>query len=98
MAENNLDPQATRVVEAACWADTRRKFFDLARLHKAPIAGPQLTRDHRLSPSSVARRAMRAAGRSLHELHSFGFGRPIVLANPEIVSPDCTVFLALTRS
>jgi len=26
------------VVEAACWAHARRKFFDLARLNKAPIA------------------------------------------------------------
>jgi transposase len=27
-----------RIVEAACWAHARRKFFDLARLNKAPIA------------------------------------------------------------
>jgi transposase len=26
------------VTEAACWAHARRKFFDLARLKKAPIA------------------------------------------------------------
>jgi len=26
------------IVEAACWAHGRRKFFDLARLNKAPIA------------------------------------------------------------
>jgi transposase len=26
------------IVEAACWAHARRKFFDLARLNKAPIA------------------------------------------------------------
>jgi transposase len=26
------------VIEAACWAHARRKFFDLARLQKAPIA------------------------------------------------------------
>jgi transposase len=26
------------IVEAACWADVRRKFFDLARLTKAPVA------------------------------------------------------------
>jgi len=34
--------QATRkpgpIVEAVCWAHARRKFFDLARLNKAPIA------------------------------------------------------------
>src|ERR687891_114292 len=34
--------EATRkpgpIVEAACWAHARRKFFDLARLNKAPIA------------------------------------------------------------
>ena len=27
-----------RIVEAACWAHARRKFFELARLRKAPIA------------------------------------------------------------
>ena len=26
------------IVEAACWAHARRKFFDLARINKAPIA------------------------------------------------------------
>ena len=26
------------IVEAACWAHARRKFFDLAPLSKAPIA------------------------------------------------------------
>jgi hypothetical protein len=26
------------IVEAACWAHARRKFFDLARLNQAPIA------------------------------------------------------------
>jgi Transposase IS66 family len=26
------------IVEAMCWAHARRKFFDLARLNKAPIA------------------------------------------------------------
>jgi transposase len=34
--------EATRkpgpIIEAACWAHGRRKFFDLARLNKAPIA------------------------------------------------------------
>ena len=26
------------IIEAGCWAHARRKFFDLARLNKAPIA------------------------------------------------------------
>jgi transposase len=30
--------KAGPIVEAACWAHARRKFFDLARLQKAPIA------------------------------------------------------------
>ena len=30
--------QPAPIVEAACWAHARRKFFDLARLAKAPIA------------------------------------------------------------
>ena len=32
------------IVEAACWAHGRRKFFDLARLSKAPIAAEAVTR------------------------------------------------------
>jgi transposase len=28
------------IVETACWAYARRKFFDLARLKQAPIARP----------------------------------------------------------
>jgi transposase len=30
--------KAGPIIEAACWAHARRKFFDLARLRKAPIA------------------------------------------------------------
>ena len=32
------DRKAGPIIEAACWAHARRKFFDLARLNKAPIA------------------------------------------------------------
>jgi len=32
------------IVEAVCWAHARRKFFDLARLNKAPIAIEAVTR------------------------------------------------------
>ena len=32
------------IVEAACWAHGRRKFFDLARLNKAPIAAEAVKR------------------------------------------------------
>jgi transposase len=32
------------VVEAACWAHGRRKFFDLARINKAPIAEEAVAR------------------------------------------------------
>jgi Transposase IS66 family len=32
------------IVEAACWAHGRRKFFDLARLSKAPIAAEAVKR------------------------------------------------------
>jgi hypothetical protein len=32
------------IVEAACWAHGRRKFFDLARLTKAPIAADTVKR------------------------------------------------------
>jgi len=40
------------VVEAACWAHARRKFFDLARLNKAPIASRRSPASIRCSPSS----------------------------------------------
>ncbi|MDE5460356.1 transposase [Bradyrhizobium sp. CSS354] len=33
-----------QIVEAACWAHGRRKFFDLARLSKAPIAAEAVKR------------------------------------------------------
>jgi transposase len=32
------------IVEAACWAHARRKFFDLARINKAPIASEAVVR------------------------------------------------------
>jgi transposase len=32
------------IVEAACWAHARRKFFDLARLNQAPIASEAVAR------------------------------------------------------
>jgi transposase len=32
------------ITEAACWAHGRRKFFDLARLSKAPIAAEAVRR------------------------------------------------------
>ena len=32
------------IVEAACWAHARRKFFDLARINQAPIASEAVTR------------------------------------------------------
>ena len=32
------------IIEAACWAHGRRKFFDLARLSKAPIAAEAVKR------------------------------------------------------
>ena len=34
--ESNRKPGP--IIEAACWAHARRKFFDLARINKAPIA------------------------------------------------------------
>jgi transposase len=36
--------KAGPIVEAACWAHGRRKFFDLARLTKAPIAAEAVKR------------------------------------------------------
>jgi transposase len=36
--------QGGPIIEAACWAHGRRKFFDLARLSKAPIAAEAVNR------------------------------------------------------
>ena len=36
--------KAGPIIEAACWAHGRRKFFDLARLSKAPIAAEAVKR------------------------------------------------------
>jgi transposase len=33
-----VDRKPGPIIEAACWAHARRKFFDLARINKAPIA------------------------------------------------------------
>jgi transposase len=32
------------IIEAACWAHSRRKFFDLARFTKAPVAAEAVKR------------------------------------------------------
>ena len=41
------------IIEAACWAHARRKFFDLARLSKAPIAVEASSASMSCSPSSA---------------------------------------------
>jgi transposase len=38
------DRKGGPIVEAACWAHARRKFFDLARINKAPIASEAVAR------------------------------------------------------
>jgi transposase len=38
------DRKAGPIIEAACWAHARRKFFDLARINKAPIAAEAVAR------------------------------------------------------
>ena len=38
------DRKGGPIVEAACWAHARRKFFDLARINQAPIASEAVTR------------------------------------------------------
>jgi transposase len=40
----DADRKAGPIVEAACWAHARRKFFDLARINQAPIASEAVTR------------------------------------------------------
>jgi transposase len=41
------------IIEAACWAHGRRKFYDLARLSKAPIATEAVSASMSCSPSSA---------------------------------------------
>ena len=48
------------IVEAVCWAHARRKFFDLARLNKAPIA-IEAVRPHRCPVRHRARDQRQAA-------------------------------------
>ena len=38
------DRKGGPVIEAACWAHARRKFFDLAKINQAPIASEAVTR------------------------------------------------------
>ena len=38
------DRKAGPIIEAACWAHARRKFFDLARINQAPIASEAVAR------------------------------------------------------
>ena len=38
------DRKPAPIVEVACWAHARRKFFDLARINKAPIASEAVAR------------------------------------------------------
>jgi transposase len=38
------DRKGGPIIEAACWAHARRKFFDLARINQAPIASEAVTR------------------------------------------------------
>jgi transposase len=38
------DREGGPIIEAACWAHARRKFFDLARINKAPIASEAVAR------------------------------------------------------
>ena len=40
----DADRKGGPIVEAACWAHARRKFFDLARINRAPIASEAVTR------------------------------------------------------
>ena len=40
----DADRKAGPIVEAACWAHARRKFFDLARINMAPIASEAVGR------------------------------------------------------
>ena len=38
------DRKGGPIIEVACWAHARRKFFDLARINKAPIASEAMVR------------------------------------------------------
>ncbi len=40
----DVDRSPAPIIEAACWAHARRKFFDLARINSAPIAAEAVTR------------------------------------------------------
>jgi hypothetical protein len=70
--ESNRKPGP--IIEAACWAHARRKFFDLARINKAPIATEAVQRIDALfaierEVNGVTPQERVAAGGQLH-LHS----------------------------
>jgi transposase len=44
------------IIEAACWAHARRKFYELAQVSKAPIAAEAVTRIDRLRDVSYGGR------------------------------------------
>ena len=62
------------IVEAACWAHARRKFFDLARINKAPIA-IEAVDAHRCAVRHRARDQRPAAGSSAARAHRSAAGR-----------------------
>src|SRR5439155_22400877 len=69
------------VIEASCWAHARRKFFDLARINKAPIAIEAVERIDALSRSSARSTASRrrsARERATSAVARFGLGQGLV--------------------
>jgi transposase len=65
------------IVEAVCWAHARRKFFDLARINKAPIATEAVSRidalfaiERQINGAAVQQRVPSTAGRLLSSLRA----------------------------
>ncbi|MBI3678275.1 MAG: IS66 family transposase [Proteobacteria bacterium] len=79
------------IVEQACWAHARRKFFDLVRLQKSPIAAEAVTRidalfaiEREINGHSPAQRALVRNERSrplIDELESWLRGRRAKLSS-----------------
>ena len=65
------DRKGGPIIEAACCAHARRKFFDLAKINQAPIAARRLHASMRYLPSNGRSTAPGAAAarRRAHRAH-----------------------------
>jgi hypothetical protein len=86
------------IIEAACWAHARRKFFDLARINKAPIAIEAIERmdalfaiERDINGKPPAEPIAAMVGRAAHKLRSDRghTGHVSDIVDPPLVTLSC---------